>query len=459
MNILPSFRLIFQIIIFLLVSVFYSCSNTIDVTDDLSINEVQHIVCKANSAWAIEVYVPSAAKLEKKLPVIYVIDAHARGRMAVNRLAVAAERYHFIVVASDNASNNNPNMQLIIASMLQEAEAQFNIDPTRRYLCGFSGGARVAGLYALKTNEFKGAILCAASADLGQKQNMPALFSVVGLNDLNFHEVLDFDLQADKLGLRHCLKVFAGAHEFPPAAVFEDALLWFNIQNNKDAKETKNAMSICQKRLQALIKKQFLDGDKLLSNQSTYYAVSFFNGTRFEKHFTEIVMDYNSDQEVQSDLSELQRQYELEQKLKIAYYNAMDSKSFDWWQNELKVIQHKTDTSNNNIKTAPYKRLLGFVSMMCFMKLSAAIKENDIISFNNFSQLYALCDTNNPDRFFLKSRFYAQQNLKDSLIINMNRAISMGFISLNDIESDTILYKLLSEDQIEIVTEANTDCK
>src|SRR5437763_16954917 len=66
---------------------------------------VPHITCLADSKQSYALYLPSTFSATRKWPIIYVFDPFAHGPVATEIVRAAAERFGYIVVASNNSKN------------------------------------------------------------------------------------------------------------------------------------------------------------------------------------------------------------------------------------------------------------------------------------------------------------------------------------------------------------------
>src|SRR5262249_17280410 len=164
----------------------------------------------------------------------------ARGKVPVELMKDAAEKYGYIILGSNNSRNGAWKPEADAAdAMLQDAQERFSVDLKRIYFAGFSGGARVASQLAQLCKCAAGVLLSGA----GFSQNSPPLrdasfpvFSAVGNLDFNYSEIIPLQEKLEQAGFPHWLRVFDGGHEWAPAEVMSEAFAWFRIlamRNNR----------------------------------------------------------------------------------------------------------------------------------------------------------------------------------------------------------------------------------
>src|SRR5215470_9939348 len=133
---------------------------------------IERVVCSKNAEQSYALYVPSNYSPDHSWPVVFAFDPGARGKIPVELMKDAAERYGYIVLGSNNSRNGpwKPEAEAADA-MLQDAQARFNVDLKRIYFAGLSGGARVASQLAQFCKCSAGVLLSGA----GFSQSSPPL--------------------------------------------------------------------------------------------------------------------------------------------------------------------------------------------------------------------------------------------------------------------------------------------
>src|ERR1041385_685120 len=109
-----------------------------------------HILCDAQPQLSYCLYLPTSYSPTKTFPVIFIFDAHADGKLPAEKYHNLAEESGFILIASNNSRNGIQYDSLLSMAkdMMLDASGKFSIEANRKYVMGFSGGARVAGVVA-----------------------------------------------------------------------------------------------------------------------------------------------------------------------------------------------------------------------------------------------------------------------------------------------------------------------
>ena len=116
------------------------------------------------------------------------------------------------------------------SAIWDDTHLRLALDPRRTYTTGFSGGARMAGMIALRCSQCRitGVIAHGAGYPLGEKpvqKNSPLYFLAVGDEDFNWSEVTQVGRDREQSGPPYRVEVFHGPHQWAPPSVFEDAVV------------------------------------------------------------------------------------------------------------------------------------------------------------------------------------------------------------------------------------------
>ena len=205
---------------------------------------VERVVCRAAADQSYALFLPAGYAPQKAWPIIYCFDPAARGRVPVERLKAAAEKYGVIVAGSNNSRNGTGDVAAAVRAMMNDTRERLAIDPRRVYTAGFSGGGRVATGVALSLgNAVAGVIACGGGFPPNvapTKAVTFALFATAGTEDFNYPEMRNLTRAFDRLGLANRFATFEGGHDWLPPPLAEEAVAWLELQaikNNRRARD------------------------------------------------------------------------------------------------------------------------------------------------------------------------------------------------------------------------------
>lgn len=181
-------------------------------------------------------YLPSTYSIDRRWPILFILDARGRGEMAAELFREGAETYGWIVFSSNNSASDGPwePNERVIRALLADADRRFAVDPRRAYVAGFSGTARGAWAIGLGLPDAVAGVIAASG---GSPQGAPpaadlpfAVFATAGAADFNYQEMRTVAERLDALGLPHRLAIFAGRHGWPPPEDCAEAVAWLELQ-------------------------------------------------------------------------------------------------------------------------------------------------------------------------------------------------------------------------------------
>jgi len=196
------------------------------------------VVCRGDPAQSYAVYLPSTFDRSKAWPVLVLFDPGARGPLAIEAFREAAEKYGWMLAAS-NTSRNGPIEDSLRAGRALWADLveRLPVDGRRVYAAGFSGGARVASVFPSAIGHRAAAVIgCGAGLAIGLEPGVlkaDAYFGLAGLADFNYGEMKILDQTLDAAGLPHRFFYFEGTHDWPPPAEAVRALGWLEVEAMK----------------------------------------------------------------------------------------------------------------------------------------------------------------------------------------------------------------------------------
>jgi dienelactone hydrolase len=348
---------------------------------------VEKIYCTTDSTQSYAIYIPSKYDENRQWSIVYAFDSHAKGKIPVNKYKNIAEKYSFILVASNNSQNGTPPeiTDEYVKTLFEDTKSKLNINQNQIYTLGFSGGARVASKIALSNNEIKGVIACGAGfpqidKPIEKKFNFVA---VVGNEDFNYLELKNLDRQLNQTVLNHKLIIFEGKHEWPPENIIDEAFSFVKTGINNSTPTT-------------------------------------FNN--------------EEDQKEKMELIEQQK-----------YLNDFSSKDLTWWKKETTRIFNIINTSKNKEEKLMLQRLMNFSSLIAYMHTTESIKAKKLNEALMFDEIYKLVDPKNSEHAYLAAQIYTLIGDKNKAIDALNQANKLGFDDYDRLSKDEILFSLKDE--------------
>lgn len=275
---------------------------------------------KPDQSYAL--YLPSAYTSERQWPIVYVFDPGARGERPLQLMKEAAERYGFILAASNNSRNGPVQPQVDAANaMWTDTHTYLSIDDRRVYFAGFSGGARVAS-YVAQLCKCSHAVFLNGAALMPTvapsiSQNKLSAFSIAGRGDFNYGELLDLDSKLDSLAQPHFFRRFDGEHSWAPAPVWDEAFVWATVLEMKENLRPRDPTFISGELAKSTdrARKQVEAGEPSFALQETRALIALYDGltdaTALMEQAATLAKEPLTNKRLKEEKSELERQQSL----------------------------------------------------------------------------------------------------------------------------------------------------
>jgi hypothetical protein len=319
------------------------------------------IVCNHEISQTYAVYSPSYYTPDKAWPVIYIFEPAARGVLPVRLFKAAAERWGYIIVSSNNSKNGNWQLVFDAAdAMFVDTAEKFNIDQSRIYTSGFSGGARSAIAVARLTGQVAGIIGCGAGSPnpkeyLLNTSNKVPYVGIVGDVDMNYMEMKSQEKSFNQMGIENLRLTWPSGHQWPPSHMVDKAIQWLEYQTN-------DTLSVERK---SIIEQNFINyRDSLYNAEHQREAIRIAKSidrdmgiapgpeiTQFEQSKEYIKGSKALAKAEKKELSYQATYYVQSSTIADTRLAEIDSLSpILWWKNEIDRWQKKKDSKDVNVQ-------------------------------------------------------------------------------------------------------------
>lgn len=371
-----------------------------------------------------------------RYPVILAFDPHGNGMLPVKLYRELAEKYGFILIGSNDSRNglSNDKISAILSGLFDEIDARYPIDSNQIYMMGFSGGARVACLAAMKYPRVKSVIGCGAGFPQGEQPPLYSFdyFGMVGTGDFNLNEMMELDDMLNILELRHFIATFDGPHAWPPASRMEDAFQWMILNAMKDNRIKKDERQINQifstfkEKIATAKKANYLIEASGYCNEAIQSATGLTSTETFrnELQFIAQLPEYKKQTVYHQNI--LKKESKEQQYL----MDALFTKDFTWWKDRMKKLS-VSGTKANPEDTLMNARLKAFLSLLCYSNVNAAMKQRNGDMAVKLIGVYQLADPVNPEPNYTYAVLLMQSSDTIQAIRQLQVALSKGFSDKN----------------------------
>ena len=444
-----------SLVIILLLS--FSCvSGRQNVGQDFNNSKVYPSVkCLADTNVSYALFLPPQYEKGKPFPILIHFDSHGDGLLPVNLFNAEAAKSGFIIAGSNNSKNGLPAEQTtgFYRKMLADLTVRFNIEKRAVYLCGFSGGSRVAGAVAITEAGIAGVVGCGAGLpNINEKPvNAFSYLAVVGNQDFNFTEMQQLDESLEQAGYQHYLLVFDGIHQWPPKELIPDIFTWirFDAMRQKAIPEQRADINAFIEKNDKIASGFEAEG-KLHLQQETYIKMlHYLQGITDVAPLQSEIKRLSALKEVIDFNNQKKDLLELEQKLQQEYLPQIPLQSIEWWTKATTRLHSLSEKQDNPSINQVYKRLLGSLSMSSYMYCNNALKQHDLSVASQFIEIYRLVDPTNAEHRYMAAQLAAMNHNADDVFKALQQAFDLGFKDINRLQSDPDFKPYLGDERIQ----------
>jgi len=411
------------------------------------------VKCSADTNLTYALYLPPQYTSEKPSPVLILFDPHGDGLLPVNLFNSEASKNGFIIAGSNNSKNGMPVDQTtaIYRQILSDISSRFNIEKKAIYVGGFSGGSRVAGAAAITEGNIAGVVGCGAGLpNINQKPLSPfSYLAVAGNGDFNYLEMQQLDASLDQAGYRHHLLVFDGIHQWPPIEVISEIFMWLRFDAMRQ-----NAIQVNTNEINIFIEKNDKEAGIALANGNRAHQLEIYTKMlHFLQGLTDVaplqaeIGRLSGEKDVIAFRKQQARLLEKEKELQGNYSSQIQQQNVEWWSKETGKLITLSEKPENPAMSQVYKRLLGYLSLNCYMYSNSALKNGDLAAATKYIEIYRLVDPTNAEHRYLAAKVAALNNNPDAVFDLLKRAIDLGFKDFTRLNSDVDFKPYLEEER------------
>ncbi|AXG72192.1 hypothetical protein KORDIASMS9_04460 [Kordia sp. SMS9] len=409
-----------------------------------------------NSSETFALYLPNSYDETKLSAVVFIFDPSGNGANGMQHFIASAEKFNYILIASNNTKNGVPyetNFE-IVNRLFATVFSTFTIDEKQIYAAGFSGGSRLATAISALTGKMQGVIACGAGLKINTSftpsKKMFSFVGLVGDEDMNYQEMFQTKEWLDKFDVDNELFVYNDTHRWPPSKQIERAFGWLELQAYQ-----KKIRSVDTQFVQSYFESQYKIADSLVLHNkfrsvNEYQSIlknfaPYFDLKAMQQKLESIKASPEYKAEVAARNANIKEENELYEKFSKVYSNdilaAKSDDDFQWWRQELKKLNADIEKSKNTAKGKMLKRLK--------YSLFAGAYESSVGYVNAKKYQHALyCDQLlvyfNPDQaywYFRVAQSYAHNDDFKHTIRNLKKAKELGLPQFQSIQQMPLFAK------------------
>ncbi|HVZ97151.1 MAG TPA: hypothetical protein VG847_09775 [Chitinophagaceae bacterium] len=400
---------------------------------------IPNVVCHTDASQSYALYLPAESK-NRALPVVYFFDPHGDGSLPLVKYKPLAEQYHFILAGSNNSKNGNdfPAADKIWENLLTDTKNRLRIDVSQVYVCGFSGGGKVASYLGLNHPEIKSVIAGGAGISLtGNGGNINFTFTALaGTGDMNMTDLVNINNELDKTTARHRIIFFNGIHEWAPENTMNTAFegLLLDAMFKKIIPVNDSFANSYVAGAKAAVTGLLAEHNYTKAEAACTVAISLLTGVSDQvTWFEEKDKSIREDAAYQHQYSTEQDLFTQEENIKNNYQQHFESGDMAYWQNTIDNVKQKAKSPTP--EGAMYQRLQAYLSLAFYSVANQLINNQRNDDARHFVELYKLADPANSEAWYMSAILDARSNDAATANADLLKAVANGFADKNRLDN------------------------
>jgi hypothetical protein len=409
---------------------------------------IPSVTCLADPRQSYALYLPSNFTTSRTWPIIYVFDPFGRGEAATKVVQAAAEKFGYIVAASNNSKNGPMGGSHEAAeAMWRDTHQRLQIDLNRHYFAGLSGGARVATRLALSCQCAAGVIANAAGFPNGSAPpvNMKfAYFATVGDSDFNYAEFAQLRPKLDASGAHYLIRIFEGPHGWAPSGVWQEALEWMDVQAMapatlpRDPPRIQAAFEAAMTRAKAFESK----GDWLSAHREYEAVVRNFSGligvTAAQAKISELERSKGLKTAQKVEVAQLDLQERLEAtasaQIAILQNGEMDVVAFSELRSSIADLKRQAAGADRD--SLVKRRALSGLVVQAYQSGQNSMDHKDYTTALRYFELAAIGSASPTWAHYQRARVYAMTSDKKGMLSELRKCLAEGIHDPSALDSE-----------------------
>lgn len=325
----------------------------------------------------LSLYLPSTFKIDKRYPLLLVLDTQGRARQAIGSFREVAEDEGYIVASPHQRMDTLAisDQVILLNKVSQDLQQALPLAPRRLYTAGFGIAGQMATLAPTFIKDISGTIGISApipSTEMLDKRLPFYYIGIVGNEDYNFGRLKAVQKALDGKDYPHHLLVFDGGHEWPDKSYLKKALQLFTARAMKlgntaaDPHFLQESLEFQLQEIRRLLQRnEFI---RAYEQMLGVYRVYENQGMELDSLKLEL-RGLKRDRRLRTQKRELANQLFLEslEQEDYRYYLEEDLRTYNfnnigWWRYQIENLREKEGKKNLEGKKA--KRLAGYVNAL-----------------------------------------------------------------------------------------------
>lgn len=353
-------------------------------------------------------FISKPKEYQNGLPLIIGLDAHADGKTSTERIIAAADFTKAIVVSSNLIKNGTADFNQLINEIVTECVRLYEIDSKKIILTGFSGGARMALMYA---NNFPVSGLIMMGAGPGMNHPKTKTYNICGLSDFNLVETYERPEINQLDDTNFIVDHFPGGHNWSDTVYLRDAFLFHFSKYGQGMSERSDRVD----ELIDLSEEYLIQERALLSWKCLEKAYKLSDDQTIKNKIRANAKDMLENEVYRKGISSFENFLRMELGLRKQYMEKAGTASYQEWKDEINTLGLLSRSETDIRQAEQAGRLRGYLGILFYSRLKLLLfTDGNEKQIEVMLKAFELLEPTNPDMMYFKALQFTKTGAMDS---------------------------------------------
>lgn len=354
-------------------------------------------------------------KFTAQTPLLFILDPHADFNGAIDHFDLIGRKRNLAVLALKKVQNNEPDFIEAINTAKSEFMQNEDIQGNPVYLAGFSGGARMAYLYAQR-NRVDGVLMCGAGTGNNAGTHKFPIVQLCGWKDFNLLETYYSPMSSQAQNNLIYATYFKGKHQWPEEEYLQLGIDYLLVRNG------------------ILDKNEIQYPHDFIDEYSDFKEVELRSKLNFADDSKAKMARILASDKFQDYISGLEQILIQENNEKTEIFTSLQDKPLKYWSKQLDEWQQAEKEESHFAWSASRKK--AFVGMALYSLISRELRgQADVNKLKRWLEIYRLFEPENPDEALFRAQLEAHTGNEKQCKIILDSLVNSGYSDMKRIRA------------------------
>ena len=354
-------------------------------------------------------------KFTAQTPLLFILDPHADFDGAIGHFDLIGRKRNLALLALKKVQNNEPDFIEAINTAKDEFMQSEGIHGNPVYLAGFSGGARMAYIYAQR-NRVDGVLMCGAGIGNNAGPHSFPIVQLCGWKDFNLLETYYSPMSPQARNNLIYATYFKGKHQWPEEEYLQLGIDYLLVRNG------------------ILDKNEIQYPHDFIDEYSDFKEVELKSKLNFSDDSKAKMARILVSDKFQDYISGLEQILIQENKEKNEIFTSLQDKPLIYWDKQLDEWRQAEKDESHFAWSASRKK--AFVGMALYSLISREFRgQADVNKLKRWLEIYRLFEPENPDEALFRAQLEAYSGNKKQCKMILDSLVNSGYSDMKRIHA------------------------